>query len=144
MVGSGWPGTGDERRARRARRPMSAICATPVRPWYSRRARVSVRIGVLPSTWMIATTRRGSSGSRLISVTSPTRMPLNSTTRALGQAGDRAGEHDADGLARLAPVAAGEPVDEAEGRRDHRQGEQADQGVIGTRFHRLTLKPRRP
>ena len=58
---------------------MKAIWATPVRPWYSSLARVSVRTGELRSTSTTLTTRRGSSGSRLISVTSPTRIPLKST-----------------------------------------------------------------
>ena len=97
---------------------------------------MSARIGVLPSTWMIATTRRGSSGSRLISVTSPTRRPLNDAIEPF----DRP-ETEPEKTTRTAwrvwpAVAAGEPVDEAEGSRDHRQGEQSDQGVIGTRFHR--------
>ena len=71
---SGWPGPAASTGALGSP-PMRATRATPVRPCDSRRARVSVRIGVLRSTSTTATTRRGSSGSRLKSVTSPTRRP---------------------------------------------------------------------
>ena len=72
-------------------------------------------------------------------VTDP--QAVEGDARALGETGDRAREHDSEALARLTPLAAGEPVDEAEGRRDHRQGEEPDQGVICTRFHRYPYAP---
>jgi hypothetical protein len=82
IVGIGWPGPAT-RGGAPGSPPISAICATPVRPWYSRRARVSVRTGVARSSSTTETTRRGSSGRRLISVTSPTRRPLKSTAEPL-------------------------------------------------------------
>ena len=59
--------------------PSSAITGTPVRPWNSRPTLVSARTGVVEATEIVALTRRGLSGARPRSVTSPTRMPLNST-----------------------------------------------------------------
>jgi hypothetical protein len=49
------------------------------------RARVSARSGIERSTSTTASTRRGSSGSRRTSVTSPTRMPLNWTKEPLAR-----------------------------------------------------------
>jgi len=59
--------------------PSSAITGTPVKPWNSRPTLVSDRTGVGEATEIVALTRRGLSGARPRSVTSPTRMPLNST-----------------------------------------------------------------
>ena len=59
--------------------PSSAITGTPVRPWNSSPTLVSGRTGAAEATEIVALTRRGSSGASPISVTSPTRMPLNST-----------------------------------------------------------------
>ena len=59
--------------------PSSAITGTPVKPWNSSPTLVSERTGVVEATEIVASTRRGLSGARPRSVTSPTRIPLNST-----------------------------------------------------------------
>jgi hypothetical protein len=59
--------------------PRSEITGTPVRPWNSSPARVSVRTGVVIATATVAVTSRGLSGLSSSPVTSPTRMPLKST-----------------------------------------------------------------
>ena len=76
IVGSCCPGGGASGGAP-ASPPMRATVATPVRPWSSSFARVSVRIGVVRSTSISATTRLVSSRSSF--VTSPLRMPLKVT-----------------------------------------------------------------
>jgi len=59
--------------------PMSVTAAAPVSPCDSMPTSVSARTGVPRSTPIVASARSGCSGSRPRSVTSPTRMPLNST-----------------------------------------------------------------
>ena len=80
--------------------PSSAITGTPVRPWNSRPTLVSARTGVVEATEIVALTRRGLSGASPSSVTSPTRMPLNSTRGADQEPGHRAVELDVIGRAR--------------------------------------------
>ena len=67
--------------------PSSAITGTPVKPWNSRPTLVSARTGVVEATEIVALTRRGLSGARPRSVTSPTRMPLNSTPAPINNPG---------------------------------------------------------
>ena len=74
-------------------------------------------------------------------MTSPTRRPLKETLEPWERPETDPENTMRTALARLTPLAAGEPVDEAEGRRDHRQGEEPDQGVICTRFHRYPYAP---
>jgi len=59
--------------------PFSASAAMPVKPWNSRPTWVSGRTATNLSIEMVAVTCCGRSGLSLRSVTSPTRMPLNST-----------------------------------------------------------------
>ena len=59
--------------------PTSATDAMPVSPASSSPALVSVRTGVALAIEISATTLRGSSVSSRTTLTSPTRMPLNST-----------------------------------------------------------------
>ena len=79
-------------------------------------ALVSARTGVPAATAIVAITRFGFCGSSSRSVTSPTRMPLNSTADADQHAGD--GVLEADAVDRALAQAAGvvQPVDEAEHR----------------------------
>ena len=59
--------------------PSSVTTGTPVSPWKSSPTLLSARTGVVEATDIVALTKRGLSGASPSWVTSPTRMPLNST-----------------------------------------------------------------
>src|SRR5680860_1069896 len=63
--------------------PVSVTATPPVRPCCSTLTRVSSRIGVFLTTEMVAITCCGASGLRATPVTSPMRMPLNSTAEPM-------------------------------------------------------------
>jgi hypothetical protein len=65
----------------------------------------------------------------------PDTVEIDAATVA--QAGGRALEDHAQGAARLGGVQALEPQHEAECRRDHRQGEGADQHIVRAGLHQL-------
>ena len=81
---------------------------------------VSARTGVAGSMPTVATTCLGCSEESRKSVTSPTRMPLNSTARADQQSGHGIVEADLVDGAVLKAASAIQPVDEREAGGDDR------------------------
>ena len=65
--------------------PLSVTAAPPVSPCVSRPTWVSLLMGVLGSTPMVAITWSGASAESERLVTSPTRMPLNNTAEPISR-----------------------------------------------------------
>ena len=84
----------------------------------------------------------GLRSSKLSSATSPTLMPLKSTEAPCERPVTGVSKTTWHGFAIGAGARAREPEDEAEGGRDHADGEQADQGEFSAGFHRLPSRVR--
>ena len=122
--------------------PLIEIEAMPVKPWKSRPTFASARIGTDLSTVIEARTWRGFCGVELEIRDLTDFDPVEKNRAPCPQTRYRSVEHNPIDCPVASFSRTREPIDEYERTRGHREHEETDQGVIGSRFHRPTLSSR--